>query len=129
MLVALGATRSTTVTALAYARPKEHLGTAGGEAYVFDPLLHLADVEEAVRGRLGRDAVMLADSLLDSRRAHALPNGTLAKIPSSFRLVTGILVLQRHFVILRSGATKNPGCTGRLATPRLGFFAPSGRSE
>jgi uroporphyrinogen decarboxylase len=35
----LGGTRSTTLTAVAYARLKGHLGITEGDTYVFDPYL------------------------------------------------------------------------------------------
>ena len=82
--VDLGGMRSTGIMAIAYQRLKDHLGIDAGGLYVFDTMQQLAYVEEPIRQRFGCDVVILDTGLLRGWRETTLPDGTPAKITSTF---------------------------------------------
>ncbi len=84
-----GATRSTGITAVAYARLRAHLGIAGGEIRVYDVGQQLAEVDAAVLKRFAVDVVTLDADQLGPWQDFRLPDGTPAKIPADCDIVPG----------------------------------------
>jgi uroporphyrinogen decarboxylase len=81
----LGGMRSTGILAIAYDRLKRHLGIDEGELLVFDTMQQLAYVEPSVRAHFGADVLILDLGLVQGWRNYLLPDGTPAKITSTFR--------------------------------------------
>ncbi|MEW6231284.1 MAG: uroporphyrinogen decarboxylase family protein [Chloroflexota bacterium] len=83
------ATRSTGITAVAYARLMAHLGISGGEIRVYDVGQQLAEVDAAVLERFAVDVVALDADQLGPWQDFRLPDGTPAKIPVACDIVPG----------------------------------------
>ncbi len=84
-----GATRSTGITAVAYARLRAHLGISEGEIRVYDMGQQLAGVDAAVLKRFAVDVVALDADQLGPWQDFRLPDGTPAKIPVACAIVQG----------------------------------------
>lgn len=88
-----GGMRSTGISAIAYARLKEHLGITGGAVRVYDIFQQLAEPEEPVLRRMGGDVVQLhrlAPSFgipITEWKESALPDGTPCLAPAEFNPV------------------------------------------
>jgi uroporphyrinogen decarboxylase len=85
----LGAMRSTGITAVAYARLKEHLGITSGRTLVYDVVQQLAQPEPPVLDFIGSDVVDLGRAFLTKPsdwKDFILPDGTPAAIPAAIDL-------------------------------------------
>ncbi len=80
----LGGMRSTGIMGIAYNRLLKHLGFDDSDIRIFDTGQQLAYVDESLRNYLGVDVVILDGGMLDNWRPYILPDGTHAKICSSF---------------------------------------------
>ncbi|MGD9125781.1 MAG: uroporphyrinogen decarboxylase family protein [Planctomycetia bacterium] len=81
----LGGHRSSGISAIAYARLKEHLGIASGDIYVYDMIQQLAIVEPEILDRFNIDCIEMGRGFcLDASdwQPWVLPDGTLCKIPA-----------------------------------------------
>jgi hypothetical protein len=83
----IGGMRSTGIMAIPYHQLKKHLGITQGDILVFDTMQQLAYVEEPIRQRLGCDVVILDGGAIEGWHDYTLPDGTAAKIASSFHSV------------------------------------------
>jgi uroporphyrinogen decarboxylase len=83
----LGGMASTGITAIAYARLKEHLGYSSGELRIFDMAQQLAEVEPEILSRFGVDVISLGNSLGEAPsefwKPWVLPNQIPCRIPAS----------------------------------------------
>ncbi len=88
--VDLGATASSGISAIAYARWKEYAGLQGGHVRVYDVVQQLAHPEDAVLKRLHIDAVDLGRAFNGEDaawRPFTLPNGLCVEFPAWFHPV------------------------------------------
>ena len=86
----LGGHRSSGISAIAYARLKEHLGIDTGAVYVYDVVQQLAIIEPPVLDRFGVDTIELGRGFALQAadwQDWVLPDGTPCKIPAFIDLV------------------------------------------
>ena len=86
----LGGMASTGITAIAYARLKEHLGISKTGIRIFDMPQQLAEVEPEILSRFGVDVISLGNSLGEAPpefwKPWKLPNGMPCLVPTSVDL-------------------------------------------
>lgn len=84
----LGATPSSGISAIGYARLKKHLGMAGGHTRVYDVVQQLAQPEDAVLSKFGVDVIDIGRAFNDSDTDWydvTLADGSPAQYPVWFR--------------------------------------------
>lgn len=80
-----GGHRSSTISAIAYAKLKKAMGITTGDIYVYDMIQQLAVVEPEVADALGADVIELGRAFLkndEDWKPWTLPDGTTCKIPA-----------------------------------------------